>query len=312
MSVMSSTPHFDREAILRFSPTSVANAMATAFSLVTKGQAVTPSRKDIDLGEGVGIFLISGGFSDLDILTVKVIHVRPDNPSVGLARLQGGLLAFSYRTGELLATIDAAAATEVRTAAGSALSVRLLAVPDASVLTVFGTAAQARGHITAIRAERPVREVRVVGRSAAGATALAAEVGGSVFDNTRDALAGAHIVVAATNSRTPIFPAQEVAPASHVCAVGNGAHDATELDPTLFGRCSGIFVDHLPSCLREAGELIAALDAGVVAPAKVRELGELVTGRVPGRPSAEAITCFKSVGHGTQDAAFAALLLGRL
>lgn len=312
MSTMAPAAHFDRDAVMRLPPTLVADAMATAFRLVTEGRAVTPARGDIDLEEGAGSFLISGGFRELDVLTVKVIHVRPQNPLLGLARLQGGLLAFSYSTGELLATIDATAATEVRTAACSALSVRLLAALDATVMTVFGTAAQARGHVRAIRAERQIREVRVVGRSAEHARAFALEVGGAATDSVRAALAGAHIVVAATNSRTPIFPAEGIEPGSHFCAVGNGARDAQELDPMLFGRCEGIYVDHMASCLREAGELIAAIDSATIRLEQVHELGDVITGRSHGRLTAHGITGFKSVGHGTQDAALAALLLGRV
>jgi ornithine cyclodeaminase len=312
MSDVAAVPHFDRTAILKLPPRKVADAMATAFRLVTEGKAVNPARGDIDLGDLAATHLISGGFSSLDVLTVKVIHVRPQNPAEGLARLQGGLLAFSYRTGELLATIDATTATEVRTAACSALSVRLLAPAECRVMTVFGTAAQARGNVRAIRAEREIEEVRVVGRSPEHAKAFAAENDASVAGSAEEALDGAAIVVAATNSREPIFEAAEVDRGTHICAVGNGAHDAQELDPRLFGRCDGIYVDHMASCLREAGESIAALDARIVRREQVHELGELLTGHVSRRPSDESITCFKSVGHGTQDAAFAALLLGRI
>ena len=124
-------------------PRRVADAMASALATVSRGAAVAPVRTHIDLGDGNGTYLISGALNELDILTVKVISVRPRNPEHGLARLQGFLTAFEASTGRPIATLDARAATETRTAACSAVSLRLMARPDAAVLTVFGTGPQA-------------------------------------------------------------------------------------------------------------------------------------------------------------------------
>ena len=72
-----------------------------------------------------------------------------------------------------------------------------------------------------------------------------------------------------------------------------------------------IRVDHRQSCLEEAGEIVWAVRDGLIQAGDVRELGDVVLERVPGRSSAGDITVYKSVGNGTQDAALAALLLGR-
>ena len=58
--------------------------MASALATVSRGAAVAPVRTHIDLGEGNGTYLISGALNELDILTVKVISVRPRNPERGL------------------------------------------------------------------------------------------------------------------------------------------------------------------------------------------------------------------------------------
>ena len=305
-------PHFDRAAITRIGPKAAADAMAVTLGLVAEGKGLTPTRADIDLGDGSGCFLISGALPDLDILTVKVINVRPGNPTNGLARLQGALSVFSCRTGELLATLDAAAATELRTAACSALSVRLLAKPEATVLTVFGTGPQARAHIKAIRLEREIAETRIAGHSRFSSAAFAAEVGGRPMESLEAALEGADVVVAATNSHEPIFRADQVSAGTHICAVGNGARNWMELDPAVFARSEAIRVDHRASCLVEAGELIAAIESGVIDLARVQELGNVVLGRSTGRLTTDGITVYKSVGQGTQDAGLAAVLLGKL
>ena len=117
---MSDLRHFTREEIMAVDPAHVADAMAAALGMVSRGAAVAPIRAHIDLGGGAGTFLISGVLNELDLLTVKVINVRPQNPSRGLERLQGSLTVFESSTGLPLATMDARAATEARTSACSA------------------------------------------------------------------------------------------------------------------------------------------------------------------------------------------------
>ena len=121
--------HFTREEIFALDPRRVAGAMGEALAMVARGTAVAPVRGHIDFGDGAGTFLISGALTELDLLTVKVINVRPRNAARGMPRLQGALTAFRASTGEPLATFDAQAVTEVRTAACSAVSFRHMARP---------------------------------------------------------------------------------------------------------------------------------------------------------------------------------------
>ena len=147
----------------------------------------------------------------------------------------------------------------------------------------------------ALTAEWEFRDVRVIGRD----------------DDATGALAGAGVVVGATNSTTPLFKASEVEPGTHVVLVGTANPSAVEVEPELLARAS-VFVDHKPTCLGEAGEIVQALRAHLIDTGDVHELGELILGRVEGRRSDSDITIYKSVGNGTQDAALAALLLGKL
>jgi len=302
--------NFSREDIMALDPARVADAMAVALGMVSRGAAVAPIRAHIDLGGGAGTFLISGVLTDFDVLTVKVINVRPQNPKAGLERLQGALTAFESSTGRPLATLDARAATEVRTSACSAVSVRLLARPDATVLTIFGTGPQAAAHLRAMTHEREFGEIRIVGRNQDAARDLAARHAGARAVSADEALRGAHVVVTATNSTSPLFSASAVEPGTHVAMVGSGSAAASEVEPRLLARAAAIRVDHRPTCLEESGEIAGALRAGLIEASAVRELGEVVIGQAPGRVSPDDITIYKAVGNGTQDAALAALLLG--
>jgi ornithine cyclodeaminase/alanine dehydrogenase-like protein (mu-crystallin family) len=123
-------------------------------------------------------------------------------------------------------------------------------------------------------------------------------------------VAGAHVIVTATNSTAALFPAAAVDPGTHIDMVGSGSAAASEVEPQLLARAAAIRVDHRPTCLEESGEIVGAIRAGLIDAASVRELGEVVLGVAPGRTGADDITVYKSVGNGTQDAALAALLLG--
>lgn len=286
--------HFTRQEIFALDPRAVADVMADALAMVARGAAVAPVRAHIDLGNGAATFLISGVLTDLDLLTVKVINVRPANAGQGMPRLQGALTAFRSSTGEPLATLDARAVTEVRTAACSAVSFRRMARPDSSVLVIFGSGPQSAAHRRALSAEREFAEVRVVGRG---------EDGGVVLED-------ADVVITATNSPVPLFPADAIRPGTHLICVGSGSAGAAEVEPELLARAAAIRVDHRPTCLAESGEIVRALASGLIRESEVRELGEVVLGRAGGRNHASDITVYKSVGNGTQDAALAALLLG--
>ena len=303
-------PHFSREDIDALDPRSVADAMAAALAAVSRGAAVAPVRAHVDLGEGAGTFLISGVLTELDLLSVKVINVRPKNPRRGFERLQGSLTVFEASTGRPLATIDARSATEARTAACSAVSMRLMARPDANVLAVFGTGPQARAHLRAMTSEKDFVEIRITGRDQDAARSLASSYPRASVAGASDALRGARVVVTATNSSTPLFGAGAVQPGTHLALVGSGSPAASEVEPELIARAGAIRVDHRPTCLHEAGEIVGALRAGLIHEDAVRELGEVVLGRAPGRSAEHEITIYKSVGNGTQDAALAALLLG--
>ena len=65
----------------------------------------------------------------------------------------------------------------------------------------------------------------------------------------------------------------------------------------------------LEAILEEAGEVVAAIEAGHIQSTNLTELGEVVAGKSAGRESAEEITFFKSVGVAVQDAMTARVAL---
>jgi ornithine cyclodeaminase/alanine dehydrogenase-like protein (mu-crystallin family) len=204
--------------------------------------------------------------------------------------------------------MDGTHITATRTAAASALSTRLLAREDSSVLAVLGTGVQARSHLDAVTRVREFEEVRVAGRSREAAEALACETRGrrpgvTVADSFEAAVRDADVVCACTDASAPVLRGTWLASGTHVTSVGTSA-DGPELDEAtvragLLAVESRVGFQPFPAGSHE----LEGLD-----PEAAVELGELVAGTRPGRTSAEQITVYKSMGHAAEDAVAARLV----
>ena len=137
---------------------------------------------------------------------VKLVGIGHDNDARGLPRIQGVYVLFDAATMTPQAVLDGTSLTTIRTAGQSAAVVRRLAPADASRLVVFGAGPQARAHVEALRAVRPVERIRIVARRRERAEALCAALGsGDAAPGTPDDVADADLVVTATTSATPVF-----------------------------------------------------------------------------------------------------------
>jgi len=241
---------------------------------------------------------------------VKVLSVAPGNPARGRERVQGVYLLLDAPTLSPVALLDGAALTALRTPAVSALSATRLAVEDARELVVFGSGPQAWGHVLALRAVRPVRRVRVVGRDPARAAALVERVRSLGLDAKvagPDAVADADLVCTCSTSAVPLFDGRLLPSHAHVMAVGSHEPHAREVDTETVRR-SWVAVEDRATALREAGDVVVPLREGAVDEGHLRaDLPELVAGPV----RADRLTLFKSVGMAWEDLVVATLVAVR-
>jgi ornithine cyclodeaminase/alanine dehydrogenase-like protein (mu-crystallin family) len=212
----------------------------------------------------------------------------------GEPRIQGVCVVFDGATLAPAALVDGIALTNVRTAAVSALAVRRLAPPDARRLVVFGRGPQAHAHVNAMREVRPIERVDMLGRDRDAA-------------RTEELVAAADIVCCCTTAREPLFDGALVADHATVVAIGSHEPDARETDDALAARAT-VVVESRTSALREAGDVILALESGATAPESLVTLAELVRGNA--EPAAGRPRLFKSTGMSWEDAVVAARLTG--
>ena len=139
------------------------------------------------------------------------------------------------------AILDASAITAIRTAAVTAVATGLLARDDARTLAILGAGVQARSHLRALANVRGFERVRVYAPTAAHARAVVEEAdlpSGelSVATSAEEAVRGADVVVAVTNSREPVLQRAWLTPGAHVNAVGASTLRTRELTARRWPR----------------------------------------------------------------------------
>lgn len=250
---------------------------------------------------------------DASSLGVKIVTVYPGNPARGLASVSALYLLLDAASGHPLALIDGEALTLRRTAAASALASLYLSRPDSRTLLAVGPGRLAPYLIGAHCAVRPIERVLMWGRDRGRAEVAAAglRAKGVPADACADLGSGlgeADIVTAATTAREPVVRGAQVKPGTHVDLVGAFTPEMRESDDELIAKAA-VFVDTRAGALREAGDLVHAIDGGAIGREHVRaELADLVTAHHPGRRSPGEITLFKSVGTALEDLCAARLV----
>lgn len=248
---------------------------------------------------------------------VKTVSVFPGNRDRDLPAVQGAYLLFSAETGEPLALMDAPRLTVWRTAATSALASRYLARENSHRLLIVGTGALGRYLAHAHASVRPIREVVLWNRRPAGAHALARRLADegfavSVTDDLEASVRGADIVCTATLSTTPLILGRWLSPGAHLDCVGAYRPHMRETDDDVVRRAR-IWVDTRAGAMREAGDIVIPLSAGIIGPTSIEgDLHDLARHDRPARTSPDDITMFKSVGASIEDLAAAIAVYEKL
>ncbi|UFJ39553.1 NAD(P)-binding domain-containing protein [Brevibacillus humidisoli] len=285
-------------------------AVAVALRESSAGRAVVPIRTAIPVSQANGTSLFMPALVQAtDSLGGKFVSVFPMNKGKGKETIYGVMILSDVDTGEPLALLEASQLTILRTGAAAGLATRHLARTDASVLGVIGTGAQATGVIEAILAVRPLREIRLYNRTPAKAEELAGrlrqQVTGvrlEVVAEADRAVAGADIVVTATNHATPVFSAEVVSAGTHINAIGSFRPEMQELPTEIIAGADKVVVESREAALEETGDLIVPIEQGVFTSQQLHaELGEIVAGTRAGRERDQELTVFKSVGLAAMD-----------
>ena len=302
---MTQIPYLDAAELQRLVP--MPDAIDALERMFRASDVTVPQRSHLDVGGGDLLIMPAWGSAGAG---VKLVTVNPSNPAAGRSLINGVYVLFSPESLEPALMIDGAAVTALRTPAVSAVATRHLAAPDASRLVIFGGGTQAKGHLDAMLAIRPIESVVVVTRTESGATALiehARERGLEARAGTPEDVRDADIVCTCTTSPSPLFEGAALSAGAHVNAVGAYKPDARELDDVTIARAV-VVVEERTAALAEAGDLVMPIASGVLDRANVHELSDVLRA---GRPDGD-VTVFKSVGLASEDLAVADAALAAL
>jgi alanine dehydrogenase len=296
-------PVFDARAVFAaVSPTDAIERTREAFERHAAGEWEMPPKVYVEAPPDGDFRAMPARGGGLAIL--KWVTSFPRNPERGLPVVTGALLVSSAATGELVAILDCASVTSLRTGAGAAVSARALTPGDAQSVGIIGSGVNGAWAARCLRAAGYGPGVCADVRPAA-AEALAGELGWRV--GAREEAAAQDVVVAVTPGDRPVILAGDLRPGQHLAVLGADAQGKAEVEREALERCA-LFCDDWEQA-SSGGELSGAVAAGLVARGDVTPLGEVLLGRAEGRRSADQVTLFDSTGLAIQDLGVATAVL---
>jgi len=280
------------------SPHEAYDAVRAAFEAHARGTWEMPSKVYV-ANYPAGDFRAMPAIGDGHAL-LKWVTSFPGNPGRGLPTVTGLVLLSDAEDGRLLAVLDAAAVTALRTAAAGVLAADTLCRAEASSYAVVGCGVNGAETVRMLVAhgQTPIvwdlddhRRELVAGR-----------LGARVARSADEALV-CEVVITVTPGASVLYEEGSLEPGQHVSLMGADGPGKAEVAVAELRRAH-VFCDDWEQA-SHGGELAAAVSAGTVGRDDVTELGAVLIGRADGRRSAGDVTLFDSTGLAIQDLAIA-------
>ena len=275
-------------------PRALVSSLAEAFQIHSARRA-KPSLPTRHFNFSAGSVSTSpvGALQGVPMYSVKVESRLPGRkPSIS-----GVLQLYDSASGQLVAVLESSYITSLGSALTGALATDLLAAPKSRVIAVVGNGTQGWLGLRFLMEMRPLQEVNLFDLNRRKSCLLAERLKKyphlkvQVCDSLSGAVSNADIICCSTWSNRPFLYSEMVKPGAHISSLGSDAKNKKELSSELLGACSFYCDD------RDLAVTVGALQ-GVQGARElvVAELGEILSGRVNGRRSAEEITVYGAVG----------------
>jgi ornithine cyclodeaminase/alanine dehydrogenase-like protein (mu-crystallin family) len=284
------------------SPERAVEAVREAFVSYARSEWSMPAKVYVPAypaGDFRAMPALGGGHASL-----KWVTSFPGNPERGLPTVMGVVLLSDATDGRLVAVLDAASVTALRTGAAAVLAAETLGRTGAAAVVGTGVNGKAAARTFLARGQ----DVLLWDIDRARAEAAAEELGAGVAGSREEALA-AELLVTVTPGHEVLLPEGSLQPGQHVSLMGADGPGKAEIAVAELAR-TRVFCDDWEQASHN-GELAHAVDAGVIDRDDVTELGAVLAGEAPGRRTGDEITAFDSTGLAIQDLAIALAALER-
>ncbi len=304
------TPSQVREAV---SPERALEAVRDAFVAYARGEWTMPPKVYVPAypaGDFRAMPALGAGHALL-----KWVTSFPGNPAKGLPTVTGLVLLSDASNGMLKAVLDAAAVTALRTGAAAVLAAETLGRADAETAAVIG--AGVNGKATAQTFVARGRRTLLWDVDQARAEEVAQRIGAETASSPEEALA-ADLLVTVTPGREIVLEEGSLQPGQHASLMGADGPGKAEIAVAELARVR-VFCDDWDQGITNGirprgrvyaddweqashnGDLVHAVEAGLLGREDVGQLGDVLIGTADGRQSDRDITLFDSTGLAIQD-----------
>lgn len=293
---------------------SVLDIVERTYRFHGEGKVVLPPKLTLDLGEGAPwppyqafMNTMPAYLGDVDVAGIKCVGGFRGNPAKGLPYITGTILLINPQNGMLIAVLEGAYITALRTGAASAVFAKFLARKDSSVLAIIGAGTQGRMHLRELSQVFNLTEVRVADIDAARQQEYCRSMASEVRVNIRamqsheEAVRGADIVCTLTAATEPLVRKEWLKKGGLV--IGGGSYQELEADVIL--KADKIVIDNWAQASHR-GALAGLVEAGKLRHENIyADIFEIVAGRKAGRETDDEDIVGVPVGLGSLDIACA-------
>ncbi|MFP3203476.1 MAG: ornithine cyclodeaminase family protein [Sulfolobus sp.] len=233
----------------------------------------------------------------------KTVSEYKKNVYKNLPKATGYSMLINLNTGEILGLFDSNLITGLRTGALNGLAVDILSRKDSSKLGVIGSGFEARWLTMFTLQVRDINEIKVYSPNPSHRKEFVnifnSIVNTKDFENPKE-VTNSDIIITATNSKDPVLYGDWIREGTHISSIGT-LPDRRELDVSVIKRANLIVADYKKFVVKEAGDILYALNNSVINYEKILELNDIIKGKISVKRSNEDITLYKSVGYAFLD-----------
>lgn len=290
----------------------IVDALGVAFREKGEGRVEMPPKPGIHPGEGDNfIHAMLAYIPSLKSSGVKWVSGFPENHKRGLPYINGLLILNDVETGVPISVMDCAWITAMRTGAATAVAARHLARPESAIVGVLGCGVQGRTNVEALNVLFPLARVMAYDVNAEAAGTYAKEMRErfhlevTVVNTPKEAVSGCDIVVTAG----PIL--KEPHRTIQAGWLDQGAF-ASLVDYDSYWHPDAM-KEAAKFCTDDVSQLRHYQGVGYFQeiPTVYADLGDLATGKKPGRETQEERTMTANLGIAMDDMATAPLIYQR-